>query len=47
MVRKRDFYTRIETLTHYFVLAQDRREVTMFSRADGFLPGKLMGERDP
>ena len=36
MVHKRNFYTRIESLTHYIVLAQDRREATVFARADGF-----------
>ena len=38
MVHKRNFYTRIESLTHYFVLAQDRREATVFARSNGFKP---------
>ena len=38
MVRKRAFYTRIETLTHYIVLAQDRREATVFARSSSFEP---------
>ena len=36
MVHKRDFYTRIKTLTHYVVLAQNRREATVFARSDNF-----------
>ncbi|MBA3517010.1 MAG: Uma2 family endonuclease [Rhizobiales bacterium] len=43
MVRKRDFYTRIESLTHYVVLAQDRREATVFARLDTFEPRRLSG----
>ena len=38
MVHKRNFYTRIEGLTHYVVLAQDRREATVFARSNGFEP---------
>ena len=38
MVHKRSFYARIESLTHYAVLAQDRREVTVFVRSNGFEP---------
>ena len=38
MVRKRNFYTRIESLTHYVVLAQDRREATVFARENEFQP---------
>jgi Uma2 family endonuclease len=34
MVRKREFYQRIPSLTHYVVLAQDRREATVFARPD-------------
>jgi Uma2 family endonuclease len=41
MVRKRDFYSRIKTLTHYFVLAQDRREATLFARDQDFSPRLL------
>lgn len=44
MVRTRDFYTRMEALTHYFVLAQDRREVTVFARDDGFAQRTLTGD---
>ena len=44
MVRKRDFYTRIHSLTHYFVLAQDRREATVFARSDRFRPRTLRDE---
>jgi Uma2 family endonuclease len=43
MVRKRAFYTRIESLTHYVVLAQDRREATVFARSNGFEPEVLNG----
>jgi Uma2 family endonuclease len=38
MVHKRNFYTRIDSLTHYAVLAQDRMEATVFARADDFEP---------
>ena len=38
MVRKRAFYTRIESLTHYIVLAQDRREASVFARSNAFEP---------
>lgn len=38
MVRKRAFYTRIERLSHYVVLAQDRREATVFARSNSFEP---------
>jgi Uma2 family endonuclease len=38
MVHKRNFYTRIESLTHYIVLAQDRREATVFARSNSFEP---------
>jgi Uma2 family endonuclease len=41
MVHKRDFYTRIESLTHYVVLAQDRREATVFARSEAFEPRVL------
>jgi Uma2 family endonuclease len=44
MVHKRNFYTRIESLTHYVVLAQDRREATVFARSDGFNPKTLKAE---
>ncbi len=36
MIHKRDFYTRIESLTHYIVLAQDRCEAAVFARTEGF-----------
>lgn len=36
MVHKRKFYTRIDSLQHYIVLAQDRREANVFSRSNGF-----------
>lgn len=45
MVRKRGFYSRIEKLTHYIVLAQDRREATVFARSDGFEP-KILNAAD-
>jgi hypothetical protein len=32
-----------KALTHYFVLAQDRREVTIFARAEGFEQRALSG----
>jgi Uma2 family endonuclease len=38
MVRKRAFYARIDKLTHYIVLAQDRQEATVFARSNGFEP---------
>jgi hypothetical protein len=41
MVHKREFYTRIESLTHYVVLAQDRREATVFARSEAFEPRVL------
>jgi Uma2 family endonuclease len=41
MVHKRNFYTRIDSLTHYVVLAQDRMEATVFARADDFEPRTL------
>lgn len=41
MVRKRAIYTRMPKLTHYVVLAQDRREATVFARNVGFEPRKL------
>jgi Uma2 family endonuclease len=41
MVHKRNFYTRIESLTHYIVLAQDRREATVFARSNSFEPKVL------
>ena len=41
MVHKRAFYARIQRLTHYVVLAQDRREATMFSRSNDFSPLSL------
>jgi Uma2 family endonuclease len=44
MVHKRNFYTRIESLTDYIVLAQDRPEATVFARLDAFAPKTLKGE---
>jgi Uma2 family endonuclease len=41
MVRKRGFYSRVEKLTHYIVLAQDRHEATVFARANNFEPTVL------
>jgi Uma2 family endonuclease len=38
MVHKRNFYTRIESLTHYVVLAQDKREAIIFARSNSFEP---------
>jgi hypothetical protein len=38
MVHKRRFYARVESLTHYIVLAQDRVEATVFARSSGFEP---------
>jgi Uma2 family endonuclease len=43
MVHKRNFYTRVERLESYVVLAQDRQEATVFARADGFAPKSLRG----
>lgn len=43
MVRKRGFYTRIESLTHYIVLAQDRMEATVFARSQDFEPSVING----
>jgi Uma2 family endonuclease len=36
MVHKLAFYRTIATLTHYVVLAQERREATVFARSDDF-----------
>jgi Uma2 family endonuclease len=41
MVHKRNFYTKIESLSHYIVLAQDRQEATVFARAEGFSQQRL------
>ena len=38
MTKKRAFYTALEPLQHYVVLAQDRMEATIFSRTNGFEP---------
>ena len=46
MVHKRNFYTRIESLSHYIVLAQDRIEATIFSRSDAFSPKTLVAADD-
>lgn len=43
MVHKRNFYARIDSLTHYVVLAQDRCEVTVFARSEGFSPRVMKG----
>lgn len=43
MVRKRAIYQRMQALTHYVVIAQDRREVTVFARAEAFSPRMLTG----
>lgn len=39
-------YTRIETLEEYVLVAQDRREVTVFRRAKGWQPEVLRDEAD-
>ena len=39
-------YTRIETLEEYVLVAQDRREVTVFRRANGWQPEVLRDEAD-
>lgn len=44
MVRKRAIYQRMRALTHYVVVAQDRREVTVFARAEAFSPRILSGD---
>ena len=44
MVEKRGIYQRMPALTHYVVVAQDRREVTVFARADGFSRKQLTGD---
>jgi Uma2 family endonuclease len=44
MVRKRAFYTRLDTLTHYVVLAQDRREATIFARNADFVPRPISAD---
>jgi Uma2 family endonuclease len=36
MVHKRNFYTRIDSLSHYIVLAQHKQEATVFARAENF-----------
>ena len=41
MVRKRGFYPRIASLTHYVVLPQDQRRATVFARNAGFSPHPL------
>ena len=38
MVHKREFYAMLEPLTDYVVLAQDRMEAHVFSRANDFEP---------
>lgn len=43
MVRKHAIYQRMQALTHYVVVAQDRREVTVFARADDFAQRVLTG----
>ncbi len=46
--RREEFlsYTRIETLEEYVLVAQDRREVTVFRRANGWQAEVLRGETD-
>ena len=39
-------YTRIETLEEYVLIAQDRREVTVFRRANGWQSEVLRAETD-
>src|SRR5688572_5453472 len=41
MVHKRSFYTRIASLSHYIVLAQDRREANIFARSEEFAPRRV------
>ena len=41
MVRKRTIYQRMQALTHYVVVAQNRREVTVFARERDFSPVTL------
>lgn len=41
MVHKRNFYTRIDSLTHYIVLAQDRRDATIFARGEEFTARRI------
>jgi Uma2 family endonuclease len=43
--QKLAFYRRIEKLTHYIVLAQDRREATVFTRSNSFEPQILKSEK--
>jgi Uma2 family endonuclease len=43
MVRKPTIYRRMPALMHYFVVAQDQREVTVFARAEGFVRRTLSG----
>jgi Uma2 family endonuclease len=45
LVHKRNFSTRLDSLTHYVVLAQDRREATIFERAREFAP-RIISEPD-
>jgi Uma2 family endonuclease len=42
MVHKRNFYTKIESLSHYIVLAQDRREASVFARSEEFDARRVM-----
>ena len=46
MVHKRSFYTRLDSLTHYVVLAQDRMEATVFARTEDFAPKALTAPTD-
>jgi Uma2 family endonuclease len=43
MLQKRAIYQRMPALTHYVVVAQNRREVTVFARANGFSRTTLTG----
>jgi Uma2 family endonuclease len=44
LVLKRAIYQRMRALTHYFVVAQAGREVTVFARAAAFEPRRLTGD---
>jgi Uma2 family endonuclease len=41
MVHKLAFYRTVVSLTHYIVLAQDRREATIFARSAEFKPKRV------
>lgn len=44
MVRKRAIYQRMQALTHYVVVAQDRREITVFAQEREFSPRPIAGD---